>query len=99
MDVVLELDVAQECQAVLVLEELPGVEQGRDGFGPCEYRQPPDHGTGQEVGERGTHQTRSDFAPSFEPRPRESARSVEDGIPTPSVGMRNTPENRKGTQY
>ena len=64
VDVVLEDDVTQERQAVLILEELPGVEQDLDGFGPGEHGQPADDRTGQEVGETATHRTGSDFAPS-----------------------------------
>ncbi len=50
VDVVLQDDVTQECQAVLVLQELPGIEQDLDRLGPRKYRQSTDDGACQEMG-------------------------------------------------
>lgn len=52
VDVVLEDDVAQQREAALVLEELPGVQQDLHRFGPCEHRQPADDCAGQEMRDR-----------------------------------------------
>ena len=87
VDVVLQDDVTQECQAVLVLQELPGIEQDLDRLGPRKYRQSTATVHVKKWG-KAIHRNGSECVPSLEPRALRSTRSVADGIPTQSIGTR-----------
>src|SRR5258708_29050050 len=49
MEVILQDHIPEEVQALLLLEEAPGIEHDLGRVGPGEHRQPGDDGAGQEV--------------------------------------------------
>jgi hypothetical protein len=51
VDMVFEDNVSEQDLAIVILEELPRVQQNLHGVGPGKDGEPADHRTGQEMGE------------------------------------------------
>jgi hypothetical protein len=52
VDMVFQHNLSDQDQALVILEELPGVQQNLDGVGPGKDGEPANYRTGQEMGER-----------------------------------------------
>jgi hypothetical protein len=85
VDMVFQHNVSEEDQAIVILEELPGLQQNLHSVGAGKDGEPANDRTRQEMGEGA-------FSEPIAVRPirlgsiKEATRSVEDGIPTRERG-------------